>query len=120
MPSSGGEGIQLTQKGGFLALESPDGKFVYYLEGDDDRRIWRAPSQGGAETQVLGPIFGRDYDVANDGIYFIPGPDSSSKAIASITNAWGNYIIVSPDGRWILYPKLESEGSDLMPVENFR
>jgi Tol biopolymer transport system component/predicted Ser/Thr protein kinase len=134
IPSSGGEATQFTQQGGFLALESPDGKFVYYMKGDNDRRIWRTSTQGGAETQILGPIFRRDYDVAKDGIYFIPGPDSSRdnsirfvsfatgeiKTIASIGNAWGNYISVSPDGRWILYPKLEMEGSDLMLVENFR
>jgi len=134
MPASGGEPSQITEKGGFLPLESPDGNFVYYTKGYVDRRIWKVPRQGGEEAQVLGPIFRRNYDVAKDGIYFIPEPDSSKsqsicffsfatgriQTIASIENAWGNYISVSPDSRWILYPKLESEGSDLMLVENFR
>ncbi|MSO23151.1 MAG: hypothetical protein EXQ58_07850 [Acidobacteria bacterium] len=105
-----------------------------YMKGADDRRIWRASIQGGAETLVLGPILRRDYNVANDGIYFIPGPDSSRNnsirflsfatgeitTIASIGNAWSNYISVSPDSRWILYPKLDQEGSGLVLVENFR
>ena len=134
MPASGGEPSQITQKGGLLPLESPDGNFVYYTKGYSDRRIWKVPRQGGEEAQVLGPIFRRNYDVAKDGIYFVAEPDSSKshsicffsfatgriKTIASIENAWGNYISVSPDSHWILYPKLESEGSDLMLVENFR
>jgi Tol biopolymer transport system component len=134
MRASGGEASQLTQKGGFVPLESPDGKFVYYMKGYDDRRIWSVPSQGGEEAQLLGPIFWRDYDVAKDGIYFIPEPDSSKshsirffsfatgkiRSVASIENPWGNFITVSPDGRSILYPKLDLEASDLMLVENFR
>ena len=132
--SGGGEASVVTQKGGFLPLESPDRKFVYYMKGYDDRRIWKVPSQGGEETEVLGPIFRRDYDVAKDGIYFISEPDSSTsqsirffsfatgaiKSIAPIENPWGHFITVSPDGRQILYPKLDLEGSDLMLVENFR
>ena len=43
-----------------------------------------------------------------------------TKSVASIDNPWGSYITVSPDGRWVLYPQLDSAGSDLMPVENFR
>jgi Tol biopolymer transport system component len=134
VPSSGGEPSQLTQHGGFVPLASSDGKFVFYMKGYEDRRIWRIPSQGGEEVKVLGPIFARNYDVGKDGIYFIPEPDSSKssavrflsfatgeiKSIASIENPWLNYLTVSPDGRWILCPKLDLEGSDLMLVENFR
>ena len=104
------------------------------MKGQDDSPIWRVPNQGGDEAEVLGPIFRRNFDVAKDGIYFIPGPDRSKshsirffsfatgeiKTVASIENPWNSYITVSPDGRQILYPKLDLEGSDLMLVENFR
>jgi Tol biopolymer transport system component len=110
MPASGGEASQVTQKGGFVPLESQDGKFVYYMKGYTDRRIWKVPSEGGEELQVLGPIFRRDFDVAKNGIYFIAEPNSSKshsirffnfataeiKSIASIENPIGNYISVSP------------------------
>jgi Tol biopolymer transport system component len=134
MPRSGGDALQITKKGGWVPLESLDGKFVYYTKSFDDRRIWRIPSQGGEETEVLGPIFRRNFDVSKDGIYFMSQPDSSKKHfirffsfatreikdITSIENPGANYISVSPDGRWILYPKIDQEGSDLMLVENFR
>jgi len=134
MPRSGGDAIPITKGGGFVPLESPDGRFVYYTKSFDDRRIWRAPSQGGEETEVLGPIFRCNFDVAQNGIYFMSQPDSSKRHyirffsfatreirdIAPIENPGANYISVSPDGRSILYLKIDQEGSDLMLVENFQ
>jgi Tol biopolymer transport system component len=134
MPASGGEPAQVTRKGGFVALESLDGKSVYYTKGYDDRHIWKVSTQGGEEVEVLGPILWRDFDVAKNGIYFIATPDwgrtnairffsfasGEVTSVASIESPWANYISVSPDGRWILYPKLDLQGSDLMLVENFR
>src|SRR4029450_13781912 len=38
VPASGGEAVRVTHKGGFMALESPDGKWVYYMKSN------RAPS----------------------------------------------------------------------------
>jgi Tol biopolymer transport system component/DNA-binding winged helix-turn-helix (wHTH) protein/tRNA A-37 threonylcarbamoyl transferase component Bud32 len=133
MPVDGGTAFQITEKGGFVPIESTDGNFVYYMKGFEDGRIWKVPSQGGEEVEVLDPIFWRNFDVTKDGIYFIPKglPDRHSirflsfatgeiKTIAFIDNPWFNNITVSPDGRWLLYPALDQQGSDLMLVENFR
>ena len=83
------------------------------MKGFEDGRIWKVPSQGGEEVEVLKPIFWRDFDVTKDGIYFIPKglPDRHSirflsfatgeiKTIALIDNPWFNNITVSP--RWAL------------------
>jgi len=134
MSASGGNPTQITRNGGYVPFESVDGKVVFYTKGFEDNRVWEVPSQGGEETEVLGPILWRNFAVAKDGIYFIPYPRSEKdyvirflsfatkriRSIASVENPTFNDLSVSPDGRWILYPKLESEGSDLMLVENFR
>jgi hypothetical protein len=134
MQAAGGQPSQLTTNGGFVSLESLDGKWVYYTKSQTDTTVWRVPSRGGEETQVLGPILFRNFAVVRDGIYFIPQPDSSgahmirfsnfatgkSSFVALIEDPVRNYLSVSPDGRFLLYPKLDLEGSDLMLVENFR
>jgi len=46
---------------GYGAFESPDGKFLYYTKYPAVPGIWRRPTSGGEETQVLGglePEFG--------------------------------------------------------------
>ena len=37
------------------AIESTDGKFIYYLSGpgEGENSLWQVPSEGGQQTQVL-------------------------------------------------------------------
>ena len=46
MPSSGEPAVQVTRNGGFAALESPDGKFLYYAKGLTVPGLWRIPTDG--------------------------------------------------------------------------
>src|SRR5262249_30872935 len=53
-PAQGGVDVQVTHKGGFVAFESPDGRFVYYTKSEEGTEgLWRMPTEGGEETQVL-------------------------------------------------------------------
>ena len=129
-----GKAIQITKKGfAGEALESPDGKFVYYLKGvsDEDQGLWRVPVTGGEEIQVLGSVLNNNFTVTARGIYFIPVSRPASVhflgfgggtpvTIAQIPRepAWG--ISVSPDGRSLLFSEYEAVRSDLMLAENFR
>jgi WD40-like Beta Propeller Repeat len=52
--STGGLAVQVTRQGGFAAFESPDGRFLYYAKGLTVPGLWRIPTNGGEETEVIG------------------------------------------------------------------
>jgi len=131
--AGGGEAAQVTRSGGGAAFESPDGKFVYYIKGDFTGGLWKMPVSGGEESLVLPSVVWRDFFLANDGIYFIPGPGADGKSSIQFLNiATGKVktvapvslpfegLSVSPDGRFLLFSQADEVGSDLMLVENFR
>ena len=57
VPSEGGKAVQITKGGGYNAVESFDGKALYYLKlGKRDvevGQIWKVPCEAGEETMVL-------------------------------------------------------------------
>ena len=131
--------IQVTRNGGGNAIESPDGKYLYYLkkgETADADRLMKAPVEGGEETEVLPSVFRANFAVADEGIYFIPGSSGdrysiqflsfSSRKITRIADigepGWG--FTVSPVGkggtRSLLYTVGRRRDFTLMLVENFR
>jgi hypothetical protein len=140
-PSSGGSSIQVTTTGGYLAQESPDGRFLYYTKSDpylsyaQNKQIdglWRSPVRGGPETRVLETVKSRGFKVVGNGIYFFaPGPKSEThvlfhdfetnrdKLVGIIRKPIFVYLDVSPDGRSLLYPQVDQEVGDLMLVKNF-
>jgi Tol biopolymer transport system component len=139
MPAGGGEAIQITKHGGHVALESPDGRFLYYsIRGGEGERdglggLRRVPVSGGDETDVLPSVTFYNFALRHDGIYFIPRADPDGRsAIHFYSFASGKSrqvvavgetsqgISVSPDGQTLLYCQIDERRSDLMLVENFR
>jgi serine/threonine protein kinase/Tol biopolymer transport system component len=134
-PSLGGKMIQITRTGGAQAVESPDGRLLYYLkENEEFTSLWKVPVEGGQETQVLESVCCQNFAVVDRGIYFIPawkGKQSPSvqflsfangkvATIATLSGAAAYGLSTSYDGRWLLYSQYEPSGSDLWMVENFR
>jgi hypothetical protein len=46
IPANGGGQVQVTRKGGFAPLESPDGKFLYYTKALSATSVWKVPVGG--------------------------------------------------------------------------
>ena len=132
----GNAAVQVTKRGGISPEESPDGRFLYYLEEGEPRSLWRMPTGGGEEVQVLPSVHWGNFAVADDGIYFLTSAadgsclleflDLTSEAVKAVSQiaepGWGLTVTSGPrhTSRSILYVHARPNDSDLMLVEDFR
>ena len=134
MPAGGGP-AQVVTAGRGPRMESPDGKWFYFVRGAV-QSVWRMPVEGGSEEDaelVLESADQGSYEVVEDGVYFVPPstPEAgfsvqllrfATGAVETIHDFEGMPagLSVAPDGRSILFGQLEDYQSDIMLVENFR
>jgi len=145
VPSSGGEAVLVTNTVGHAVQASPDGAYLYYLETTDrPSPLWQMPVSGGTPVKLLDGVVLLAFAVIDGGIYYIDRPDRApgeylpnrasgdarlqyfdlatrrSRTVATSLGNVGLGLTVSPDGRTILYSRVDSAVDDLMLVENFR
>jgi Tol biopolymer transport system component len=130
----GGDPVQVTDSGGMVAFESPDGRWFYYMRRDGPTPLWRKSLSGGAvEEQVVDSVKLRNFFVTRLGVYYMksegPAVDSirhfdpetrKERVLAHTKRTAGLGISVSPDDRWVLFTQNDLEGMDIMLTENFR
>ena len=136
VPFEGGEPLQVTRGGGREAMESPDGTFLYYAKQFPTRGIWRVPVNGGEEERVFDQGRQSEWEITEEGIYFLNQAAKPAPAIeffrfaakhvervatlAEDTRFQGfRQISVSADGRWVLYGREDNLQSDIMLVDDF-
>jgi Tol biopolymer transport system component len=134
VPSEGGHAVQVAKHAGFMPLESPDGRYVYFSH---DGQLWQVKIDGTGERQIEGmpPVDNDLWSQFGSGIYFLTYADNkweidvfdlNTKAMRKIfvmDKDIPNYVgglSISPDGRWLLFPQMDEFSSDLMMVENWR
>jgi Tol biopolymer transport system component len=133
MPVDGGDAVQVTTtQGGGGAVESADGNSLYYNTVAVVGSVWRQPRSGGQPSKILDGIVWFNWFLFDKGIYYIDrsGPEtrlqylnlvtSNSTTIAHNLGEVGAGLSVSPDGKMILFTRMDSSADDLMLVENFR
>jgi Tol biopolymer transport system component len=137
MPSTGGPAVQLTHQGGFAAFESPDGRFLYYAKGLTVPGLWRIPTNGGEEVEIISSLeagYWGYWAVVENGIYYLdttakPGINFFEIATHRITRVFdlenrpamqAPGLAVSPDRSTILYSQLDALNNDIILVENFQ
>jgi Tol biopolymer transport system component len=131
MPVGGDDAIQITKGGGFRAVESFDGRYLYYSKGATHTSIWRVPTGGGEEEPVLESLsFWQNFSVVPGGIYFVPDVtgrnfpvrffDAGSgvvRAVGSIDAVGLQGISAASKERTVVVSRRESGDRDLMLME---
>jgi hypothetical protein len=128
--------VQVTRHGGFAAFESPDGRFLYYAKGLAVPGLWRIPTNGGEEIELIRSLDAGYYGywaVVEKGIYYLDATAKPGIAFFNTTTHRTRRVFdlenrparqapglaVSPDGGTILYTQLDALNSDIILVENF-
>jgi Tol biopolymer transport system component len=137
VPFKGGPPVRVTRNGGVYAMESDDGRFLYYAKYEQPG-IWKMPLNGGEETRVLDQPPGyawHSWGLARNGIYFLNLSDTpngrieffdfatrETTPIFSLEKPASRFggLAVSPDGRSLLYGQNEFKDSYIMLVKNFQ
>ena len=138
-PAAGGDAVQVTAGGGFIAREALDGSSLFFTKGTPEPGLWAMKSEGGGESKLFDTGVGRNWTVGSSGIYLISSPTTDSEAYTLAKFDTANrrmsrptplpgtlrtfpisVITISPDERWIVYAQRDLLDYDLMLIENFR
>jgi Tol biopolymer transport system component len=118
-------------RGIYGPLESQDGKYVYFRKLGS---IWRIPANGGAEEEIVSGIDASAVQLAPkglyyremrrgrqaDSIYYYDFAGKKSETVATVPEANMDLFCISPDGKTLLYPRVDRGDTNLVLVTNFR
>jgi Tol biopolymer transport system component len=121
--------------GSGVPVQSVDGKWIYFWSR---RNIWRVPSEGGKEEEFIVPehdsirgpmvavktgLYYSEFDRSKRTLVISFHDFATSKSHAALRvsdgDLWDGFAI-SPDGKWVLYPKTDRHLTTLALIENFR
>lgn len=135
--ADGGNPRQLSDEmGASQPVESFDGKFVYFRQR---RTIWRVPAAGGPAEETIIPdhdLLWTTLQTSQTGLYYMEWERGSRRMVVSFydfaarksvavlplknTDMQSASFSVSPNGKSVLYPRVDQSQTNLMLVENFR
>jgi Tol biopolymer transport system component len=137
-PDGGNPQTLAQQRGAAQPVESADGKYIYFRSR---RSFWRVPVAGGEEEEAIIPehdlMWATTIQPTRKGVYYLEFERSSRGMVvsfydfatkkSSVVYRTRNFDMrnaatfsVSPDGKNILYPRVDQSQTNLMLVENFR
>jgi Tol biopolymer transport system component/tRNA A-37 threonylcarbamoyl transferase component Bud32 len=135
IPADGGTSEQITRNGASSVSLSPDGQWLYFIKNEGIDGLWRMPVAGGPETRVVDALWRFNYVATNSGVYYTSRPEEGPRRgsvqyfdfatrrhteIATMDAPADLGVAISPDGKYLLFTKIDHLGADLMLVEKFR
>ena len=134
IPVAGGDedAAPLTTNQGTQAFEAPDAGSIYYLTSAVESPLWQMPISGGEPVKVLDGVLWFNFWLVGKGAYYIAQFEGETRlqylnlvtgkstSVARDLGMVSSGLTASPDGKTILYTRVDSFAEDLMLVENFR
>ncbi len=129
---------QITRNGGFGAVESADGRFLYYSRDFTFSALCRVPVRGGSEEEVLssfpfnryplnlaagafGLYFRGQGEVNGAPVWFLPYSSRTPRRVMmEIAPPSPSGITLSPEDRQLLLPVFAHVSGDVLAVQSFR
>lgn len=135
VPFDGGDATRVTDGGGTTAVESADGKTLYFTKRGASG-LWQKPVSGGAErvaTQLLTENDWQSWALVGRNVYFLHWRQEQgilarfsldSLRVSTLARLDAGYVnaglSISPDERWAVLVRVDKRGeSDLKVVRNF-
>jgi len=138
VPSAGGHAVQLAHAHATYQIESPDGQHVYFVR---NKRLWRVGTDGSSpeiirgmpEVNYLGDQWYQWFPLGS-GIYFMSHSgaktaieffDLKTEKIRRVYELerpapeWIGGMPVTSDGKYMLFPQVDEQSSNLMMIENW-
>lgn len=136
-PAAGGAPLQVTHHGGFAAFESPDARYIYYAKGLTSPGLWRVPTNGGEEVEIISSLQAGHWGywaVVENGIYYLDATAKPGIAFFNVTTRRTTRVFdlenrpatqapglaVSSSTGTILYTQLDALSREIILVDNFR
>jgi Tol biopolymer transport system component len=145
IPTSGGVAVQVTQNAGTLAIESYDGRDLYYVAAvERPSSLWRLRLGEATSQKILDGIVLGNFDVAEAGIYYMDRVkveaggsstdptggetrlqyfDFSTSRSRTVARQLGNIafgLSASRDGRSVFFSRVDSSIDELILVDGLR
>jgi Tol biopolymer transport system component len=130
---SGGEPVPVSTAEASVAIESVDGRDLYYADSSTQlASVWRQPLSGGAPEKLFVGVANAAFDVVAGGIYYLDRStkvarvayyDFATRRSTVVADDLGPVtpgLTASPDGRVIFFSRVDSSADELMLVERFR
>ncbi len=128
---------RVTGAGGYASRESPDGRLLYFTR-TDAAGLWRQPTDGSGRpervTDALLPEDWANWEVTRAGVYaretpagerrpvlvFYPYPPErgARRVVTSLADQGWPGFALAPDGRSIIYPRIDRQSCEIRLIEN--